>query len=91
MLTVSIRLTYFVIAGLDYNAYALILADVADGTGILIFDSCTFTNWNIQMHYGINIAVMIQSLIIKDTVFRAVQMLPLWHILNIKEASSLTL
>jgi len=72
---------------LDYNAYALILADVADGEGVLIFENCNFTNWNIQMHYGINVAVKVKSLQILNTIFTGVKMLPLWHILNIKEAS----
>jgi hypothetical protein len=79
------------IAGLDYNAYSLVLADVADGTGTLIFEDCTFTKWNIQMHYGINIAVKVKSLIIRNTIMSNVQMLPLWHILNIKEVASLTI
>lgn len=75
------------IAGLDYNAYALILADVADGEGEIIFEDCDFKNWDIQMHYGINVAVKVKTLQILNTRFENVKMLPLWHILNIKEAS----
>ncbi len=34
-------------AGLDYNAYALILADVKDGEGEIIFENCVFKDWDI--------------------------------------------
>ena len=77
--------------GVDYNAYSLILANVADGTGELIFEDCNFTNWDIQMHYGINIAVQVKSLLIKNTVFQNVKMLPLWHIVNIKEVNHIAI
>jgi len=39
------------------------------------------------MHYGINIAVPIKTLIITDTVFYNFTMLPLWHIINVKEVA----
>eukprot|EP00347_Sterkiella_histriomuscorum_P014799 403359479 len=77
--------------GLDYNAYALILADVKDGSGVLIFENCNFTNWDIQMHYGINVAVKVKSFRIINSTFNGVRMLPLWHIINIKEAQQLNI
>ena len=88
MLTVRFIYLPFIkfLAGLDYNAYALILADVQDGSGVLIFENCNFTNWNIQMHYGINVAVKVKSFRIINSTFNGVSMLPLWHIINIKEA-----
>ena len=69
MPTVRIFLLGFDIAGLDYNAYSLIIVDIADGPGVLILESCLFSNWSIQMNYGINIAVRLQSLTINNTVF----------------------
>lgn len=48
MLIVSFSFLFTIIlAGLDYNAYALILADVQDGNGVLVFENCNFTNWDI--------------------------------------------
>lgn len=89
MLTVITTFVNILVAGLDYNAYSLILADVADSTGVLVLENCNFNNWNIQMHYGINVAVSLQTFKIINTTFSGIKMLPLWHILNIKQASSL--
>jgi hypothetical protein len=35
------------IAGTDYNAYSIILADVQVGTGVVIFEDNRFDSWNI--------------------------------------------
>ncbi len=43
------------------------------------------------MHYGINVAVKVKSFKVINTVFNNVKMLPLWHILNIKEVSNLVI
>lgn len=41
------------------------------------------------MHYGFNIAVKVKKFVLKNTIFANVKMLPLWHILNIKEVVEL--
>ena len=43
------------------------------------------------MHYGLNVAVRIQQFIMRNTVFLNITMLPLWHILNIKESKSIVI
>jgi hypothetical protein len=36
-----------ILAGTDFNAYSIVLADVAEGTGNIIFEDCQFLDWNI--------------------------------------------
>jgi len=63
------------------------LADGADGEGVIKFEDCNFKDWDIEMHYGINVAVKVKSFQILNTKFENIKMLPLWHTINVKEAS----
>lgn len=79
------RYSLIYVAGLQYNGYAIILGDILESEGELIFEECTFTNWSIEMHYGIDVAVPVKTFTVINSVFINFKMLPLWSILNIKE------